>query len=503
MTDDSAHPSDPTDTVPPTEDAVSAPDHDVSFREAFWVWVQVAAYSFGGPAGQIGVMHKLLVTRKRWISERRFLHAMNYTMLLPGPEAQQLATYIGWLLHKTKGGIVAGSLFILPGFVSILALSILYAEFRDVTTVEAIFFGLQAAVLAIVVEALLRIGSRALANVAMVVIAAGAFVGIFVFDILFPFIILAAGLIGFAGHRYYPETFTVITGHGTDESSEAEDTPSDGSEDEPIVSDTGEPVAADESETDPVISDELVADHERPSSWKAVRVIAFWGTLWFGPLLALYLVLGAGHIFTQEGIFFSQVAVVTFGGAYAVLAYIAQEAVVTYGWLQPGEMIDGLGMAETTPGPLVQVVQFVGFMGAYRNPGMLDPLVAGILGSVVVTWVTFVPCFLFIFLGAPYIEYLRGKESLTAALSGVTAAVVGIILNLAVWFGLHVLFADHWTYDRYGMDLLVPVFETLDVAALVIVAGSFVLIFRLKQGMLRTLAVAMAAGLFYHLVLLA
>ncbi|MFP8954256.1 chromate transporter [Natrialbaceae archaeon A-arb3/5] len=502
MTDDSGHSSDPTDTVSPTEDAVSVSDHDVSFREAFWVWVQVAAYSFGGPAGQIGVMHKLLVTQKRWISERRFLHAMNYTMLLPGPEAQQLATYIGWLLHRTKGGIVAGSLFILPGFVSILALSILYAEFRDVTTVEAIFFGLQAAVLAIVAEALLRIGSRALANGAMVVIAAGAFVGIFVFDILFPFIILAAGLLGFVGHRYYPDAFTVITGHSTDESSEAGDAVSDGSETEPIVRDKGEPVAADESETDPVISDELVADHERPSSWQAVRVSAFWGTLWFGPLLVLYLVLGAGHIFTQEGIFFSQVAVVTFGGAYAVLAYIAQEAVVTYGWLQPGEMIDGLGMAETTPGPLVQVVQFVGFMGAYRNPGMLDPLVAGILGSVVVTWVTFVPCFLFIFLGAPYIEYLRGKESLTAALSGITAAVVGIILNLAVWFGLHVLFEDHWTYDGFGMTLLVPFFETLDVAALVIVVGSFVMIFRLKQGMLRTLGVAMAAGVFYHVVML-
>jgi chromate transporter len=495
MTDDSVRPSDSTDTVSPTKDAIAGPDHDVSFREAFWVWVQVAAYSFGGPAGQIGVMHKLLVSRKRWISERRFLHAMNYTMLLPGPEAQQLATYIGWLLHKTKGGIVAGTLFILPGFISILVLSILYAEFRDVTTVEAIFFGLQAAVLAIVVEALIRIGSRALANAAMVAIAAGAFIGIFVFDILFPIIILAAGLIGFFGHRHFPEVFTVITGHDTDDDAiESEETSDSTNRGEAVVS------AGDEDTA--IISDELVADHGRPSTWRAVRVAAFWGVLWFGPLIALYLVLGAGHIFTQEGIFFSQVAVVTFGGAYAVLAYIAQEAVATYGWLQPGEMIDGLGMAETTPGPLVQVVQFVGFMGAYRNPGMLDPLVAGVLGSVVVTWVTFIPCFLFIFLGAPYIEYLRGKESLTAALSGITAAVVGIILNLAVWFGLHVLFEDLWTYEEFGMDLLIPVFETLDVAALVIVVGSFVMIFRLKQGMLRTLAVAMAAGLCYHLLIL-
>jgi chromate transporter len=501
MTDDafSADES-PEPSLPPTAPS----DREVSFREAFRVWVQVAAYSFGGPAGQIGVMHRLLVVKHRWISERRFLHAMNYTMLLPGPEAQQLATYVGWLLHGTRGGVVAGALFVLPGFVSILLLSVLYAEFRELTAVGAIFFGLQAAVLAIVVEALVRIGRRALANAAMFAIAAGAFVGIFVFDVLFPIIIVAAGLLGFLGHRYLPEVFTVITGHATDESDEDRDHAREGDEHgegRGVVSDRVEPIASDESEDDVVLSDELLGDRERPSTRRAVRIAALWGALWFGPLIGLYLLLGAGHVFTQQGIFFSQVAVVTFGGAYAVLAYIAQEAVATYGWLGPGEMIDGLGMAETTPGPLVQVVQFVGFMGAYRNPGTLDPLVAGVLGSVVVTWVTFLPCFLFIFLGAPYIEYLRGRESLTAALSAITAAVVGVILNLAVWFGLHVLFEELWSYEGYGMDLLVPVVETLDVVALAIGAGSFVMIFRFEQGMLRTLAAAMAAGLVYQLVL--
>lgn len=458
-------------------DAVSelpphVPEHGVSCREAFWVWVRVAAYSFGGPAGQISVMHKLLVQQKRWIDEERFLHAMNYTMLIPGPEAQQLATYIGWLLHKTKGGLVAGGLFILPGFVSILALSILYVEFRQVTAVEAMFFGLQAAVLAIVVEAVIRIGKRALKNALMVGIAAGAFVGIFVFDILFPFIIVAAALLGVLGYRRRPEAFTVITGHVT------------------------------EDDDDPAVITHGAGDHTRPSRSRAARVALIWLGLWFIPLLGMVAVLGSTNIFVQEGVFFSQVAIVTFGGAYAVLAYVAQEAVLTHGWLEPGEMIDGLGMAETTPGPLIQVVQFVGFMGAYRNPGTLDPLVAGIIGSVVVTWVTFIPCFLFIFVGAPYVEHLRGKQSLTAALSAITAAVVGVILNLAAWFGLHVLFEELYTFDGFGMALLVPVLSTIDVAALGISIMSFLLIFRFKQGMMRTLVAAVGAGLLYHFLVI-
>ncbi|WP_306054679.1 chromate efflux transporter [Natronococcus wangiae] len=469
MTEDGVDKETPTDSAAA---ATGVSSRDVSFREAVWVWVQVAAYSFGGPAGQIAVMHKLLVSRKRWISERRFLHAMNYTMLLPGPEAQQLATYVGWLLHRTKGGLVAGTLFILPGFVSILLLSVLYAEFGELTAVEAIFFGLQAAVLAIVVEAVIRIGERALENAFMVAIAVGAFVGIFVFDVLFPFIVLAAAIVGVLGYRAFPDAFTVTTGHDADDESGA------------------------------VIDAAVEAAPARPSTGRAIRVAAIWLTLWFAPLSAMYVALGSDHIFVREGIFFSQVAVVVFGGAYAVLAYIAQEAVVTYGWLEPGEMIDGLGMAETTPGPLIQVVQFVGFMGAYRNPGGLDPLVAGVLGSVVVTWVTFVPCFLFIFLGAPYIEYLRGRESLSAALSAITAAVVGVILNLALWFALHVLFGELRTYDEYGMSLLVPVLETIDLAAVLIAVGSFVLVFLFDQGMFRTLAAAMAAGVAYHFVVL-
>lgn len=445
---------------------------NVSFREAVWVWVQVAVYSFGGPAGQIGVMHNLLVEKNRWINEERFLHAMNYTMLLPGPEAQQLATYIGWLLHKTKGGIVAGTLFVLPGFISILILSVLYVEFRQLTAVEALFFGLKAAVLAIVVEAVFRIGNRILQNALMIGIAMGAFVGIFVFDILFPFIILGAALLGVLGYRLYPEAFTALTEY-------------EAGNDEPRA----------------VISSGFTP-HTQPSTHQSFKVAALWLGLWFVPLLAMIVVLGMGNVFVQEGIFFSKVAVVVFGGAYAVLAYIAQEAVLTYGWLEPGEMIDGLGMAETTPGPLIQVVQFVGFMGAYRNPGTLDPLVAGVIGSVVVTWMTFIPCFLFIFLGAPYIEYLRGRESLTAALSAITAAVVGVILNLAIWFALHVLFEDHVRFEEFGMSVLIPVVETLDPAALVIVLGSFILMFVFKQGMIRTLAAAMTVGLVYHLVLL-
>ncbi|RJT04777.1 chromate efflux transporter [Halococcus sp. IIIV-5B] len=444
----------------------------VPFREAIWIWVQVAVYSFGGAAGQISVMHKLLVEKKRWIDEERFLHAMNFTMLLPGPEAQQLATYIGWLLHKTKGGIVAGTLFVLPGFVSILLLSILYVEFRQFTTVEALFFGLQAAVLAIVAEAVLRIGKRVLKNAFMIGIAAGAFIGIFAFNILFPIIIIGAALVGVLGYRLFPGIFSELTGSQSDD-----------------------------SETETVMSTDF-AHHTQPSTRRSLKVATLWLGLWLIPLVTMIAVLGRESIFVQQGTFFSTVAVIVFGGAYAVLAYVAQEAVLTYGWLEPGEMIDGLGMAETTPGPTIQVVQFVGFMGAYRNPGTFDPLVAGVVGSIIVTWVTFIPCFLFIFLGAPYIEYLRGRESLSAALSAVTAAVVGVILNLAIWFAIHVLFANQVRFEGFGMSVLIPVVETLDPAALAIVLGSFGLIFGFNQGMMRTLTAAMVAGLVYYLVVL-
>jgi chromate transporter len=439
----------------------------VPFREALHTWVRVGLLSFGGPAGQIAVMHRILVEEKRWVSEAQFLHALNYCMLLPGPEAQQLATYIGWLLHRVRGGLVAGILFVLPGFVAILALSLLYAGFQETTLVQSLFFGLKPAVVAIVVQAVLRIGGRALKNRAMITLAAAAFVAIFFLEIPFPLIVLGAGLVGYLGSLVRPELFVVIRGHAP----------------------TGEEAG------DSRGSSGLTAT--RPSWVLGFRTATICLVLWWAPVGALALLFGTGSIWVQEGLFFSQAAVVTFGGAYAVLAYIAQQAVETYGWLQPGEMLDGLGMAETTPGPLIQVVQFVGFIGAYRNPGTLDPMLAGVLGSVLTTWVTFVPCFLFIFVGAPWIQHLRGRQGLTAALSGITAAVVGVILNLAVWFSIHVLFAEVDEVRGAGVRLLVPEWATLDAAALLITIGAFVALFVLKWGMLRTLALAAAAGLAY------
>lgn len=445
--------------------------HGISLGAAFRVWVRISLLSFGGPAGQIAVMHRILVDETRWVSESRFLHALNYCMLLPGPEAQQLATYIGWLLHRTLGGLIAGILFILPGAVVILGLSILYAGFQELKFVEALFFGIKAAVLAVVIEAVLRIGKRALKNAAMYVIAAGAFVGIFFLAIPFPIIVAAAAAIGVIGNRLRPANFAIGAGHEPDTG------------DEPAAVDTALESGA--------------SDHTKPSAGRAIRVLAFCLTLWFGPLIALFAVLEPTHVYLQEGLFFSKMAVVTFGGAYAVLAYVAQQAVDNYGWLAPGEMLDGLGMAETTPGPLIMVVQFVGFMGAYRNPGMLDPMTAGILGAMLTTWVTFVPCFLWIFLGAPYIEALRGNRALAAALSAITAAVVGVILNLAVWFALHVVFGEV-EEDTFGaIRLFVPVWHTVEWAALAIAVGALVAMLRLKAGMIPTLFVSAALGVAY------
>jgi chromate transporter len=434
----------------------------VRFAEAVRTWVRVGLLSFGGPAGQIAVMHRILVEEKRWVSEQQFLHALNYCMLLPGPEAQQLATYIGWLLHRVRGGLAAGVLFVLPGFVAILLLSVLYAGFQDTTTVQALFFGLKPAVVAIVVQAVLRIGSRALKSGMLITLAAAAFLGIFFFDVPFPLIVILAAAAGYFGHRVLPASFLANErSPGSDRSARPALTPV-------------------------------------PPSWRqSMRTAGIWLVLWWTPVAVLAWTFGTGSIWAQEGIFFSKAAVVTFGGAYAVLAYIAQEAVESHGWLLPGEMLDGLGMAETTPGPLIQVVQFVGFMGAYRNPGMLDPMVAGLLGSFLTTWVTFVPCFLFIFVGAPWIEHLRGHVGLTAALSGITAAVVGVILNLAVWFSLHVLFAELHEVRAYGMRLLVPEWATIDPAALLITLGSFASLFLLKWGMIPTLLLAAGAGLLY------
>jgi chromate transporter len=453
--------------------AVATSQHAIPFTEGMKVWLRVALLSFGGPAGQIAVMHRILVEEKRWISENRFLHALNYCMLLPGPEAQQLATYIGWLLHRVRGGFFAGGIFVLPGFISILILSILYAGFQNVTLVEGLFYGLKPAVMAIVVEAVIRIGRRALKNNVMVLLAALAFIAIFFFNIPFPLIVVSAGLIGYIGGIRRPDLFAVIRGHQAGQSKIPEA--------EAVINDSNAPTVL-------------------PSGRRALRILMIGLVVWFAPLVMIALTLGVSNVFFQEGLFFSQAAVVTFGGAYAVLAYIGQQAVSVYGWLLPGEMLDGLGMAETTPGPLIQVVQFVGFMGAYRNPGMFDPLVAGILGSILTTWVTYVPCFLWIFLGAPYIEYLRGNRLITSALSTITASVVGVILNLAVWFSLHTLFGT--VNEQYvgPLRLYVPDGSTLDVVALLIAIGAFIALFRLKLSMLTTLGISAVLGILYFLL---
>jgi chromate transporter len=454
--------------------SASRPLHGIPFSEAVRVWARIASLSFGGPAGQMAVMHRILVEEKRWIGENRFLHALNYCMLLPGPEAQQLAVYIGWLLHRTMGGLVAGTLFVLPGLLAIMALSWIYAGFGNVGVVEALFFGLKAAVLAIVLEAVVRIGRRALKNNVMLGLAAAAFFAIFAFGVPFPLIILTAALVGFFGGRAGLPAFVAGgNGHGARGGK-----------------------AVPDAET---ALGESVPLHARPSISWSLRVSAVCLVLWLGPVVALLLALGPGNVFTNIAVFFSKMAVVTFGGAYAVLAYVAQQAVETYGWLQPGEMLDGLGLAETTPGPLIMVTQFVGFLGAFRDPGGLNPFVAGTLGGLLTTWVTFVPCFLWIFLGAPFVEAIRGNRALAAALAVITAAVVGVVLNLAVWFGLHVLFGEVRKVEGLGMSLDIPVLATIDPAALVLTLAAILAVFYLKIGMLPVLAVSSAAGVLYFL----
>lgn len=448
--------------------------HGVSFREALWVWLRVAALSFGGPAGQIAVMHRILVDEKRWVGEARFLHALSYCTLLPGPEAQQLAVYIGWLMHRTLGGVVAGTLFVVPGVIAIMALSYVYAGWGHVGAVAALFFGLKAAVLAIVLQAVFRIGSKALKNRVLVGMAAAAFVAIFFFDVPFPLIVLAAGLIGYFGGRSGSTLFQGGGGHGNG---------------------GGKGLA----EADSLLGEEL-PEHARPSTETALRVASVWLALWLVPVAVLLIALGTANTFSQIAIFFSEMAVVTFGGAYAVLAYVAQQAVEHYGWLRPGEMLDGLGMAETTPGPLIMVTQFVGFMAAFRDPGGLPPMLAGTLGGLLTTWVTFTPCFLWIFLGAPFIEVLRGNKALSGALTAITAAVVGVILNLAVWFALHTWFHQTWHVRATGLSFDAPVLSSSDPWALALSAAAMLAIFRFKAGMIPTLLACSAAGIVLHLL---
>jgi chromate transporter len=429
-----------------------------SLAEATRVWARIAALSFGGPAGQIAVMHRELIDERRWMSEARFLHALNYCMLLPGPEAQQLATYLGWLMHGTTGGLIAGLLFVLPGMLTLMALSWITVLYGATGVVSGLFVGLQAAVLAVVVQAVLRVASRALRTRLAEAIAVAAFLALFLFALPFPLVIGGAALVGLVAH---------LRGHA-------------------VVA-AAAPGAAAEQDIRP---------EAPPTLARALRVIAVWVPIWLGPWLALSLLAGPDNVFTRLARFFSVVAVVTFGGAYAVLAYVAQAAVEAQHWLSPAEMLAGLGMAETTPGPLIMVVQHVGFLAGFRMPGDLPPLMAGTLAGLLVTWVTFAPCFLWVFLGAPYVEALRSARSLSAALSAVTAAVVGVIGSLAVWFAVHVLFRQ--TLKFHAADL--PVLASLDVTSLALAVGAFLMVFWFRRSTLSTLAACAVAGIVHRLL---
>ena len=440
----------------PSDDLPSAPDQraDVSLGEAARTWGYVALNSFGGPAGQIAVMHREIVERRKWIDESRFLHALNYCMLLPGPEAQQLATYIGWLMHGMRGGLIAGGLFILPGVIVLMVLSIIYAAFNDTTFVQALFYGIKPAVIAVVFEAMVRLSRRALISPLHVAIAIGAFVAIFFFDLPFPVIILVAALVGLATRR-------------------------------PAVPADSMP--------------EVLADAPRlPDTGRSLRILVAGVAIWLTPTILLYVTLGPSNIFTQLALFFSFAAVITFGGAYAILAFIAQQAVDTYGWLTSSQMLDGLGLAESTPGPLIMVVQFVGFLAAFgaSNTG-INPYVAGAIGGLLVTYVTFLPSFTFIFAGAPYAEYLRRRPGPSAALSGITAAVVGVIANLAVWFAIQTLFTTTGELRIGPLRLHTVELASLDVFAVVLAVASYIALTRLRWPLLLTIAVSAAVGFAY------
>ena len=429
----------PTAATSIENDAVPHP----SFAEACATWARIGLLSFGGPTGQIALMHRVIVDEKRWLDEPRFLNALNFCMLLPGPEAMQLVTYAGWRLHGVKGGLAAGLWFVLPGALVVLALAMLYAAYGNLPLVDAVFLGVKAAVLVIVVEALLRISKRALKERWHWWLAAAAFVAIFFLGAPFPLIVLAAAVLGF------------VLARGS----------------------SGAALAL-------------------PSTTGVARTVAVWLAIWILPLAALGLVLGRGHVLSQIGWFFSKLAVVTFGGAYAVLAYMAQDVVGHYRWLSVGQMMDGLGLAETTPGPLILVTEFVAYLAAFQSAGQGSALLLGIAGAIVALWATFAPCFLWIFAGAPYVEWLNAQPRLKGALSAITAAVVGVILNLAVWFAVHVLFANKVAETVAGpIKLLVPQWAAFDWRVLVMAVVSALLLLVWHKGIASTLAVAAAMGL--------
>ena len=414
------------------------------------MWFGISLRTFGGPAGQIAVMHEEIVEKRKLIGESRFLHALSFCTLLPGPEAQQLAIYLGWLLNGTAGGLIAGTLFVVPGFIAMMALSAIYAQWGATKIITAIFFGLGPAVIAIVVQAVWRMSKRSLKTSTLRWLAVGAFLSLLLFSVPFPLVILVAGVVG------------VIAIKTT-------------------VNDDGEPLLA------------------QPKASHPLRIMVIGLTLWFVPVAIAAIALGRNHVFVDQGLFFSGTAVVTFGGAYAVLSFVAERAVNVFGWLLPGEMVNGLALAETTPGPLIMVVQFVGFLGAFRNAGSLNPWVAGIVGSSLVVWVTFVPCFLFVFLGAPYVERLRTNRSLSAAMSAVSAAVVGVIANLSVYFSLHTLFDGTTRIDNGILRMTLPAWDSVNVRALVLTAFACVLVFRYKWSTVRVMLTLAVVGCAVYL----
>jgi chromate transporter len=451
------------ETDPAASDERREPARTVPFSEALRFWVKLGFISFGGPAGQIAIMHRELVERRRWIGEERFLHALNYCMLLPGPEAQQLAVYIGWLMHRTIGGIVAGAFFVIPSIFVLLGLSYVYAAYGHVPAVAGVLAGFKPVVVAIVVEAMLKIGGRALKRRAHYLVAAASFVAIYFLHVPFPLIVLAAGLVGLAGVRFWPDTFAVQV--------------------KPKVAASGArpgAVGAPANELPLVLDDHAPSPpHALPSRRRTLEVLAIGLALWALPLAGLTLWRGWGSLHAEEYRYFTQAALVTFGGAYAVLAYVTQAAAGSFGWITQTQAVDGLALAETTPGPLIMVLQFVGFMAAWNHPEGMSPAASGVVGALVTTYTTFLPSFLFIFLGAPYIEELRGNRRLTGALTGVTAAVVGVILNLALVFGAAVIWPAGLTG---GTNWL----------ALAMSAAAFVALYKLKVDVLW---VVLAGGL--------
>lgn len=441
----------------------SGPGDVVPFRAALRAWFAISLQTFGGPAGQIAVMQRALVDDRRWIGQRRFQHALNFCVLLPGPEAHQLAIYVGWLLNGFRGGLAAGVLFALPGVVALLALSALYVGLGDTTVVAAVFAGLGAAVIGVVAQAVTRIARRAFTHRLLVALSVAAFMALAVFGVPFPVVIAAAAAIGWLASRRIP----ALTG-----------TRHDSVDDGPA----------------PAIPDEALHT-EAPSGRRTLRTLFIGVIVWLVPVAVIALLTGAASVYTTQGVFFAGTALVTFGGAYAVLAFVAQQAVQTFGWLTAGDMVRGLALAETTPGPLIIVVQFVAFLGAYANPGPLSPWAAGVLASLLVAWVTFVPSFLFIFLGAPYIERLRDNRALAGALTGITAAVVGVIANLAVYFAVAVLFARTITVDNGPLALQLPDLTTVRPVPVTIAFVGVLLLFAARWSVLRVLGACAALGL--------